>query len=352
MGTPVDSDKVIIDEYPSYLESSLSAESLGKTIASGVSASDIFPLDVNLIIKGQESFAIKLSNKTGKPVSGKIDVLNQGIVAGKQSDEFSTIAAESNGMVTLKTVKTIGPSNMPVKLLITVNGGKTKKVEFNLRSLLVPYAAKKLTIDGNISDWPKTAKPLSLNSANAVKLKGWAATDNKLTAQVRLAWDNDYLYVAVCDNKTSYVENPRSSTSLWRGDGLQIAYDTLHNATPKTVGYQDDDYEFSVGKFKGKSLVFMHNSAAATYDSLDKPVGFVPGVKRSIKTTSTGTVYELAFPRLLVSPFRLEPDSSMRFNIILNINNGKDRIGWLELAPGIGQMPKKPGSFMDIVLTK
>ena len=352
MGTPVHLEKLTINEFPLYLQSKLPSDQLGKLIASGITASETFPLAATLVIKGRNSFAVKLANLSGKHVSGQIKVLEQGVVRGSPTVNFPAIAAESTGMVTFTTGKAIGSSNMPVKLQIIVNGGKAKEIEFNLRSILVPHVTKELKIDGDLSDWPATIKPLILNSNDAVKLKGWTAADNKLKAEIRLAWDDEYLYVSVYDNKTSYVENPRSSTSLWRGDGLQIAYDPLHNATTSTIGYQDDDYEFSIGKFKGKPLVYMHNAAAATYDSLDKPVGFVPGVKRAIRTTSEGTVYELAFPRLLVSPFRLEPDSSMRFNLILNINNGKDRVGWIELAPGIGQSPKRPGPFMDIVLTK
>ena len=41
----------------------------------------------------------------------------------------------------------------------------------------------------------------------------------------------------------------------------------------------------------------------------------------------------------------------MRFNVIVNMNNGRERIGWLQLTPGIGEA-KKPGLFMDLLLMK
>ncbi|MPN26033.1 hypothetical protein SDC9_173455 [bioreactor metagenome] len=96
----------------------------------------------------------------------------------------------------------------------------------------------------------------------------------------------------------------------------------------------------------------MHCAAAARHDSVDKSLGVVPHVRSAIRTANGKTVYELAFPRLLVSPFRLQPDSAMRFNVIVNVNDGKERVGWLELTPGIGQQPKRPGLFTDLVLLK
>ena len=58
----------------------------------------------------------------------------------------------------------------------------------------------------------------------------------------------------------------------------------------------------------------------------------------------------MAFPRKAVSPFALRPYSTMRAGLIININNGKERVGWIELTPGIGQNPKRPDQWMDLVL--
>ena len=127
-------------------------------------------------------------------------------------------------------------------------------------------------------------------------------------------------------------------------------FDPLRNATKELQGYQDDDYEFAAGLWQGRPVVYMHRAAAALYDSVDKQLGVVPAVKSAIRVENGRTVYELAFPRLLVSPFRLQAGSAMRFSVLVNVNNGKGRAGWLELTPGIGQTPKLPGNFIDLIL--
>ena len=86
-------------------------------------------------------------------------------------------------------------------------------------------------------------------------------------------------------------------------------------------------------------------------DSLPKNCGVVDPleVPFAVKKYSDRIVYEAAFSRRAVSPFKLKAGHSMRWNIIVNLNNGKGRIGYLELTDGIGGK-KRPGQFMDLVL--
>ena len=72
-------------------------------------------------------------------------------------------------------------------------------------------------------------------------------------------------------------------------------------------------------------------------------------VHSAIRIHLDRTIYELAFTPRAVSPFKLKAGHSMRWNIIVNLNNGKGRIGYLELTDGIGGK-KRPGQFMDLVL--
>lgn len=41
----------------------------------------------------------------------------------------------------------------------------------------------------------------------------------------------------------------------------------------------------------------------------------------------------------------------MRWSLLVNPNNGRGRMGWLELSPGIGGR-KDPAQFLDLVLTE
>ena len=183
-----------------------------------------------------------------------------------------------------------------------------------------------------------------------MKLAPWTPQEDRIDAGLRFGWDDDFLYLAVEVGKAGVVENPVGPSGLWGGDSLQIAFDPLRNATKELQGYQDDDYEFAAGLWQGRPVVYMHRAAAALYDSVDKQLGVVPAVKSAIRVENGRTVYELAFPRLLVSPFRLQAGSAMRFSVLVNVNNGKGRAGWLELTPGIGQTPKLPGNFIDLIL--
>lgn len=74
-------------------------------------------------------------------------------------------------------------------------------------------------------------------------------------------------------------------------------------------------------------------------------------IRGTMAQTNRAALYEIQFAPRAVSPFKLKAESSMRFNLIVNLHDGKQRIGWLELAPGIGQY-KNPGEFMDLLLLK
>lgn len=47
-----------------------------------------------------------------------------------------------------------------------------------------------------------------------------------------------------------------------------------------------------------------------------------------------------------------ESKFSFRADVLLNIGNARGRAGYLQLTPGIGEAPKMPGEFIDLVLQK
>ncbi len=352
MGTPIPANNIMLNKFPVYLRTNLSFKQIEESLISALAQPEGELFVPELIITGAKEFKINLKNRTGKPLEAEIISLGKNITKSS-ADGYVNIAPESFASFTFNTVSVISTSEHPAKFEVRTKGNKVQKIDYNLRALLVTRRVNDIIIDGKTADWNDYPELMVLTNKNAVKLKGWDKKEDKLTAKLKMAWDDDYLYLAFITNKPEYVANNIAPGGMWKFDSIQIAFDPLKNAAANQLGYQDDDYEFSAGVFNDKPLVFMHRSAAATYDSVNKPAGIVESVKSAVRTDENGnTVYELAFPKLLVSPFRLEAGSSMRFNLLLNINNGKQRVGWLELTPGIGSAPKKPGAFMGLVLIK
>ena len=167
--------------------------------------------------------------------------------------------------------------------------------------------------------------------------------------EARLAWNRSGLMMRVVVEKDGFHPDGDAMT-MWKGDGLQIAFDTMKNAQKVTTGYDDEDFEYDLALFNGKPTVFRHKASLAYHDSLHKPLGIVEDVALDIVHEGRKTIYTIRFASQAVSPFRLNAGESMRFAVLANLNDGKTRYGALETAPGILVRGKWPYGFQEIVL--
>ena len=126
----------------------------------------------------------------------------------------------------------------------------------------------------------------------------------------------------------------------------------MKNAAAETKGLQSDDFEYLIGEFQKKPLVWRLKASSASWDSFGKATGEVNDVKLAIRHLPGKTIYEMAFSPIAVSPFRLTGNSGCRLTVLVNFSDGTKRIGWLQLSPGMGDMPHRPAEFMDIILQK
>ena len=342
MGTRLNSETLTLNEYPVYLETGLSADALKRAILNAGLSTDGSAFDAEFQISGEKEFAVKLHNLGHKPISGTV-------TADGEKRPFAPIAPEGYGTVAFRLNNPVSLNDRPVRVKVEVPAlNQNREYNWNLRAVLAPKAPKAPVIDGDLSDWPAQAKEIPL--ARQTKLNHWTPAEDRIRAAARLAWDADHLYLGVTVYKKDYVESPVGVSGLWLADGIQFAFDPIRNATQALEGFQDDDFEYAAALVKNQPVVFRSAASAATYDSLGKEIGVISEVQRAIRRYPDCTVYEFAFPRQSVSPFRLQPGEAMRMNILVNLGNRKGRAGYLQLTPGIGESPKRPGLFMDLVL--
>ena len=117
--------------------------------------------------------------------------------------------------------------------------------------------------------------------------------------------------------------------------------------------------------FSTRSLEFARHTASGNYVdwrgvavdsrneiSIDRSTAHIVRCSRILVKKAEPYYGRLHFnpvPRRAVSPFRLLPNAAMRLSTLVNICNGRERAGFLELTPGIGHR-KMPGQWMDLVL--
>ena len=302
-------------------------------------------------ITGPHTFAVEVANLTAKPLSGTVSVLTPGLVDGEQKLEFRDIPGESTNRVAFRTVPEIGMTPREAKLKVELPAIKqSETVSVSLRALFVPKAEKAIAIDGDLSDWQDVA-PVVLTVKNSVQSSPWSESMKKSAVKFRSKWDSARLYLAFEVKKDGFRPvDTHGESATWLGDGVQFALDTVANAPKGTAGYQDDDFEYLLSLYQGKPLLNRLAASASSYDSLSKSLGRTDQGDCAIRRTADGVVYELALPPVSISPFKLLPGSATRFSFIVNMNDGEKRVGWIELTSGIGQQPKRPDQFMDMVL--
>ena len=244
-------------------------------------------------------------------------------------------------LVTKDTVDQIG------KFFATLDFGAEKAADEEKREQLkVPYFEKEV-------DWSKAAVAVGKKADPCAKPGSRARFSSEPkpgdALEARLAWNRSGLMMRVVVEKDGFHPDGDAMT-MWKGDGLQIAFDTMKNAQKVTTGYDDEDFEYDLALFNGKPTVFRHKASLAYHDSLHKPLGIVEDVALDIVHEGRKTIYTIRFAPQAVSPFRLNAGESMRFAVLANLNDGKTRYGALETAPGILVRGKWPYGFQELVL--
>lgn len=202
--------------------------------------------------------------------------------------------------------------------------------------LLMPQAAKKPVIDGNLEDW-KSAYPIHLRGAE--RNNTGLYKPGNLDAKVYAMWDEDNFYAAVevTDDIHKASENP---PNMWKNDSVQLAFDPLSDSS---ASYNQDDMEWGFALHNDGT--HLANIFYSRPPNLNGSVGSLLPYSIVRDEANRRTVYEIQIPKSMMYHLNLQQDSLLRFNVAVNdadMQTGRDN--FIQWTKGIADS-KNPGNY-------
>lgn len=195
--------------------------------------------------------------------------------------------------------------------------------------LLVKRAVSPVVVDGSPEEW-QTYPAIPMKSrvrSKFLQRHGLFADDKDISADYKIAWDENGLYIAVfvTDNTYCVKERPRIKDG-WKNDSLQIFLDTLANGRDNDRRRTPDSDDWSYGFFakdpEGKAFDvyrFMTPDVQLTLGVEGaKADTLADDVKVAFSRTGNGYFYEIAFSPRSILPFRLGKGNVIGTGILLN----------------------------------
>lgn len=350
MGNAFPPGGLLLDEYPVYYTTSLAAPSLARALESLDIPMDQEPCRIECRATDAGHFMVSAQNRSNRPCDISLTVR-------KADGERPMLLAAvlSPGERKEWRIPSSRPLNripQPVSVSLR-SSGRISEHRFSLTAIPVPKVRGPLNAAGFPVEWKDVPAILLNASEHGIRRNPelWGAADGRISADVRLQWSPDALYGRVSVFKPKHFDRADNPGQIWETDSIQLAFDPLSNSDSGKPGYRDDDFEYTLGLWRGNPVVSRHFASSSKYDSLAKMLGVLPPgeVPLTVSVFPGWTVYEFALPKAAVSPFVLKAGSTMPWNLLVNLNNGSGRLGWLEIAPGIGGA-KNPALFPTLLL--
>jgi hypothetical protein len=232
-----------------------------------------------------------------------------------------------------------------VRATVTDSLGKSLTIErFVAGCIHVPHATATLKMDGTLGDpaWQKST-PLPINQARQFysfnPKRTWGGPAD-LSGEMRLLWDERYLYVGVKVTDKVF-QNDKQDGGLWAGDSLQFMIDPARESPDKPGKYE---YTVGVGT-KGPQAWcgYSADASAPTGEAKDIVV-----LNHAAGDGTGGMTYELAIPWSRLAPFTPASGRNLGLAVILNDDNGTGRDCFMGWFSGVHQ--KELDSLGDLIL--
>jgi hypothetical protein len=281
---------------------------------------EVLPITCSLGEK-EIPLTVRLTNCSRQPIQGKLDLAVPGAKPGSAAVDVSLKAGRS--VEWKRTVAgPVEPAAAWVRLFGRVDARPFER-KCHIDSTYVHRAAGRPVIDGDLGEW-KNLPGFRLDRIEQTGLRNrnintWWTGPDDLSADVQVQWNTDYFYFAAEVLDDVHFQISRAG-STWLGDDFQIAF-----AGPDNVYY----CEFDLAHTATGPEVYRRTAVKG-------PIGYVEGAKAATRRSGARTFYEVAIPWAVLPPLQPGVGKDIRFNFILNENDGMARMGWLECRPGVG----------------
>jgi len=385
--------------FPSYIKCAkgplAAAERLKLAKIEGKRPVEILPRDFTrpLTPQGGAALNVVLHNCLNRALAGKLTAKPPAGIALRAAEQTVELAAGERKTCAFEIVSTqsLSGNAYPFVFSFTSDAGNAEYQE-ELSVVVARKGSKK--IDGNLEEWSDVPGVVAVAKAQKAEVseslrRPWLELKDKQPdgsfAEVKLAWDEEFLYVcARVNDKTPqtgkprqegldpnsffhtaaddtlphykeflqkhaghsfgevpyvYARNPEPPLGF-RGDRLQIGLDVTpdwHDLTPDTsrvpYGFHavpDTDYEYSVylcADGKSECWRLLAPGVPRRHDFPRQPsgqrsTGVVPGVKHVVKQDGTTRIYQLALPRAELSGLKLQSGTTFGFTFLVGNDNG------------------------------
>ncbi|OKP70305.1 S-layer protein [Paenibacillus sp. P3E] len=292
---------------------------------SKVTGTDLVPVSLQLTATpfeeagGQPSATLTLTNVSQpQPMKGKLELLGPSVY----QSVLQPVRFEGVGLGHSIDIPLPFLAIDSLKYKITLDNGEAYVTSVKLGQ---SFASRSSSADN------QAAPPVVMSDADHYfSLGGQWKGANDLSAEARLRWDEEHLYVTLAAHDDVHAQN-WTGGDIWQGDSLQLGID---------LSRQDGSASQNVSELgfalNGQGTVSSWRWRAP--QGLN--TGVLPGVQADIsRDEGLGvTLYELAIPfaQLHGPGVAFSPEDSIGFTLLLNENDGAGRAGFSEYNQGIG----------------
>ncbi|TAK12540.1 MAG: hypothetical protein EPO32_08255 [Anaerolineae bacterium] len=209
-------------------------------------------------------------------------------------------------------------------------------------ALEVAYLGDAPAIDADLSDFPATAYTLN----TAVQGSGFSSGVKDISAQARLGWDEDFLYIGVRVFDNKFVQQA-SGAQLYRGDSLELLLDVQLDEDLNAASLSADDYQLGISP---GDLIAGTVQPEAFIWAPRLEVGRLDGVVIAAGLTADGYIIEVAIPW---SALGVTPAAGQTFGGLVSVSDNDDVTAntqqtVVSFAPG--RAIHDPTTWRDLVL--